>query len=189
MDWNEVWKATVSAAPAVGAAVALVALILKIRESSRRSRAHSIAVESYALAKFIGELGPGDAGFALNPSLRNDLLRTAHKAARRYQQLTQPKRRIALNWAEVVGYSLICWLIGNALWQVITVFHLAGGPWELSLNVLGGFFILLGLYVFGSLVVLVIRRRKAFYRLLRLAWRDRESRRNVIEATESPGAL
>lgn len=191
MELDELGRAASAAAPAVGTVIALVTLIVKIRESNGRTRAHSIAVESFALAKSVAELGPGDAGYVLAACLRNDLLRTGNEAARRYQRLTRPKRRMVLNWVDAVAYSVICVLLGIALWEVSGAFPAAGGNWPISLRILGVFFVGLGAYVFGSVVVLIVRRRRVLLRLTAAWWLKRKQRilrHTRIEASEGSQA-
>lgn len=192
MDWNEVGKIALVAGSAVAPAVSVATLILKIRESTSRTRAHSIAVESYALAKSIGELGRGDAGSAHAPYLRNELLRSGNEAARRYQRLTRLKRRMIRNWVDALVYSVMCLLFGAALLQFPEAFDVVDGTWALCLHILGGFFVALGAYVFITLVVVVGRRRKALCRLLKQSWLSRRQRAgwlNRIDEPESTGAL
>ena len=171
-------------APALGSAVALLSLVLKIRESNRRTRAHNIAVESYALAKSIGELSSKDAGAAIAPSIRNDLIRAGHQAARRYERLVRPKRRITLNWVGAAGYSGLCVLAGNGMLQAIDVFHVTAIPWVIALLGLGAFLLILGLIVFGTQTLRLFRRRRAIFRFVRVAWHERMANRELLEAPE-----
>lgn len=168
MDWNEVGK---SALPIVAAVVApgvsLVTLFLKIRESSGRIRAHNIATESYALAKAVGELGPGDAGSAHAPYLRNDLLRSGNEASRQYLLLSTAKSRKVRNWIEGTVYSITCLIFGLALLQFPNVFQLVAGPGSFTWYVMGWFFIMLGAVSFLLVARAIWRRRRGILRLLR----------------------
>jgi hypothetical protein len=109
VDWDEVGRSALTIAAAVVApGVSLVTLFLKIRESSGRIRAHTMATEAYALAKSIGELGPGDAGSAHARYLRNDLLRSGNEATRQYVLLSAAKNRKVRNWIDGTVYSIMC---------------------------------------------------------------------------------
>jgi hypothetical protein len=168
MDWNEVGKSALTIAAAVVApGVSLVTLFLKIRESSGRIRAHNIATESYALAKAVGELGPGDAGSAHAPYLRNDLLRSGNEAARQYLLLSTAKRRKVRNWIEGTVYSITCLIFGLALLQFPNVFQLVAGPGSFTWYVMGWFFVVLGAVSFLLVARAIWRRRRGVLRLLR----------------------
>lgn len=185
MDWTEVGKNALVVVPAVTApAVSLVTLILKIRESNGRTRAHTIAAESYALAKAIGELGPGDAGSAHAPYLRNDLLRSGNVAARQYLQLSRVKRGRIRNWIDATVYSVMCLFFGVALLQFPRVFEMGEGPWASTWYLLGGFFIAVGAYVFVALATVIARRRKALFRLLRQWLLRRRPRTGQVRTAE-----
>jgi hypothetical protein len=168
MDWNQVGSSALTIAAAVIApGVSLVTLFLKFRESSGRIRAHTIATESYALAKAIGELGPGDAGSAHAPYLRNDLLRSGNEAARQYMLLSAAKNRKVRNWIDGAIYSIMCLAFGLALLQFPNVFQLAGGPGVLTWYVMGWFFIVLGALSFFLVARAIGRRGRGIMRLLR----------------------
>ncbi len=172
MDLNDVGKTALAVAPAVIApGVSLVTLFLKFRESNGRIRAHTIATESYALAKAIGELGPGDAGSAHAPYLRNDLLRSGNEAARRYLLLSASTNRKVRNWIDATVYSVMCLIFGLALLQFPYVFQLADGPGALTLLMTGWFFIVLGAVSSFLVARAVSRRRRALRRLLRQRFR------------------
>lgn len=172
MDWNDIGKTALAVGPAVLASVAsLVTLFLKIRESNGRIRAHTIATESYALAKAIGELGPGDAGSAHAPYLRNDLLRSGNQATRRYLALSAGKNGKVRNWIDATVYSVTCLFFGLALLQVPYVFQLDEGSGSLTLFVTGWFFIVLGAVSSFLVARAVSRRRRAIGRLLRQRFR------------------
>lgn len=172
MDWTDVGRTAIAVATAVIApGVSLVTLFLKIRESNGRIRAHTIATESYALAKVIGELGPGDAGSAHAPYLRNDLLRSGNEAARRYLLLSVSKNRKIRNWIDAAVYSVMCLFFGLALLQFSSVLQPAEGHGSLTLLVAGWFFIVLGAISSFLVARAVSRRRQALKRLLRRRFR------------------
>ncbi|MDP9988703.1 heme exporter protein D [Arthrobacter oryzae] len=172
MDWIDVGKTALAVATAVIApGVSLVTLFLKIRESNGRIRAHTIATESYALAKAIGEIGPGDAGSAHAPYLRNDLLRSGHEATRRYLLLSLSRNRKIRNWIDAAVYSTMCLLFGLALLQFPSVLQLDEGSGSLTLLVVGWFLIVLGAISFFLVARAVNRRRRALKRLLRQRFR------------------
>ena len=176
MDWNEVGRSALTIAAAVIApGVSLVTLFLKIRESSGRLRAYTIATESYALAKTIGELGLGDAGSAQAPYLRNDLLRSGNEAARQYVLLSKAGNRRVRNWVDGAVYSITCLAFGFALLQFPNVFKLDEGVGSLTWYVTGSLFIVLGA---GSSVLVgraIARRRRGITRLLRARLRGRKN--------------
>ena len=187
MDWNEVGKSALAVAPAIIAAgVSLVTLFLKIRESNGRIRVHTIATESYALAKAIGDLGPGDAGSARAPYLRNDLLRSGNEAARRYLLVSTAKNRKFRNWIDATVYSVMCVIFGFALLQFPSVFHLAEGPGSLTWYMMGWFFIVLGAVSFFVVARAVSRRRKALMRLLRQRFRGLRPHREQVLIGDLP---
>lgn len=172
MDWIDVGKTALAVATAVIApGVSLVTLFLKIRESNGRIRAHTIATESYALAKAIGEIGPGDAGSAHAPYLRNDLLRSGHEATRRYLLLSLSRNRKIRNWIDAAVYSTMCLFFGLALLQFPSVLQLDEGSGSLTLLVVGWFLIVLGAISFFLVARAVNRRRRALKRLLRQRFR------------------
>lgn len=172
MDWIDVGKTALAVATAVIApGVSLVTLFLKIRESNGRIRAHTIATESYALAKAIGEIGPGDAGSAHAPYLRNDLLRSGNEATRRYLLLSLSRNRKIRNWIDAAVYSTMCLFFGLALLQFPSVLQLDEGSGSLTLLVVGWFLIVLGAISFFLVARAVNRRRRALKRLLRQRFR------------------
>jgi hypothetical protein len=161
MDWNQVGSSALTIAAAVVApGVSLVTLFLKFRESSGRIRAHTIATESYALAKAIGELGPGDAGSAHAPYLRN--------------------------WIDGAVYSIMCLAFGLALLQFPNVFQLAEGPGALTWYVMGWFFIVLGAVSFFLVARAIGRRGRGIMRLLRQRFRGCRPREDRVLIADIP---
>lgn len=189
MDWNELGRNALTIAAAVVApAVSLVTLFLKIRESSGRRRAHTIATEAYALAKAVGELGPGDAGSAHARYLRNDLLRSGNEATRQYLLLSTAQNRKVRNWIEGTVYSITCLAFGLALLQFPSVFQLAEVPASLTWYVMGLFFVVLGA---GSLLLVAkaIRRRgRGILRLLRQRLQRRSPQKGHVLIGNRPSS-
>lgn len=172
-------------APIVAPAVSVATFVVKVRASNnRRARAYVRAAECYALAKSIGELKPDDVGSASTPYLRNDLLRAGHEAARQYRRMTPlPRRRMVLNWFEVLLYSAMCVLAGLAWFSVPRVFPAVN---EILAQAMGWLFLVVATYALWVIGALYFQRRRAIWRLLKQKWKDREAKTTELERVDGP---